>query len=168
MDDHWFEATKLLELLVKKAKGVDEDGMDLRFTTGNISLDNKDSASKFVESMKVARPKTRSKERAHTDLRRSLGGILTDYASKMRHRRGNVKDATVIILTDGVWAGMEDKDSVADLINKFLAQMKQYDYNFKHRPFSIQFIQFGNHLDATRRLKYLDDYTNNINDKSIP
>ena len=158
MNDHWFEATKLLELLVKKAKGVDENGMDLRFTTGTTALYNKESASEFISKMKKARPKTGSKERAHTNLKNSLGTILHEFSTSLKNGRGKVKDAVVIILTDGVWAGMEDKRSVAQLIKRFSDQLESHNHGLKERPFSIQFIQFGNNQDATRRLKYLDDY----------
>ena len=158
MNEHWYEATKLLELLVKKAKGVDDNGMDLRFTTGSATLRNEESASKFVGKMEKARPKTASRERAHTDLRSSLGHILHEYSSRVKNNGGNSKDAVVIILTDGVWAGMEEKLSVAEQIKTFSDKLRTQQLFTKHRPFSIQFIQFGNDQDATDRLRYLDDY----------
>lgn len=158
MDDHWFEATRIIELLVRKAKGVDKNGMDLRFTTGTTTLNNKDSASKFVDSMKAARPKTDSKQRAHTDLRSSLGHILNNYMTRLKNGRGEVKDAVVIILTDGVWAGMEDTNLLAEQVKSFSNKLKNLQYDIKHRPFSIQFIQFGNQQSATARPRYLDDY----------
>lgn len=157
MEAHWYEATQLLEVLVKKAKGVDENGMDLRFTTGDTSLNNQNSAPEFVKSMYRARPKTRSKERAHTDLRSSLGDIWQDYLSKLRRRTANIKDVVVIVLTDGIWKGMENPEAVADHIKLCTDQLKALQ-NLKLRPFSIEFIQFGNDEAATKRLRYLDDY----------
>lgn len=157
MEAHWYEATQLLEVLVKKAKGVDENGMDLRFTTGVTSLNNQNSAHEFVKSMYIARPKTRSKERAHTDLRSSLGDIWQDYLSKLRRRTANIKDVVVIVLTDGIWKGMENPEAVADHIKLFTDQLKALQ-NLKLRPFSVEFIQFGNDEAATKRLRYLDDY----------
>ena len=156
MQAHWYEATQLLEVLVKKARGVDGDGMDLRFTTGNISLDGQSSAHEFVKSMHKARPMTRLEERAHTDLRISLGEIGQEYLSKLRRRLLNVKDVVVIVLTDGIWKGMEYPGAVADHIKQFASQVEALQ-NLKHRPFSVEFIQFGNDEAATRRLRYLDD-----------
>ena len=143
-------------MLVQKASGVDEDGIDLRFTTGNISLNGESSAREFVKSMHKARPMTRSDERAHTDLRTSLGDIEQDYLGKLKRRILNVKDVVVIVLTDGIWKGMEYPDAVADHIKQFARQVEVLQ-NLKQRPFSVEFIQFGNDEAATRRLRYLDD-----------
>ena len=156
MEAHWYEATQVIEVLVKKARGIDEDGMDLLFTTGNISLNGQSSAHEFVKSMHKARPITRSEERAHTDLRASLGDIGQEYLSKLRRRTLNVKDVVVIVLTDGIWKGMEYPEAVADYIKQFAGQMEALQI-LKHRPFSVEFIQFGNDAAATRRLRYLDD-----------
>ena len=162
MNENWYEATQLLTVLVKKAAGLDPDGMDLRFTTGNITLDGKDSASKFVKLMDAARPKTLSKERARTDLRRSLGNILHGYLRKVRENERRpvtlLKDTVLLVLTDGIWAGMENKEGVAEQIKTFSKELKNLHYDLKLRPFSVEFIQFGNNDDATQRLRYLDDY----------
>lgn len=166
MGEHWYEATELLDVLVKKAKGLDDDGMDLKFTTGNITLDGENSASKFRDRMNAARPKMRSQERAHTDLRSSLGNILHGYISRLKHYpSGNVKDVVLLILTDGIWAGMEKKDEVGQHIKKFSNELKALDYDLKQRPFSVEFIQFGNNKLATQRLRYLDDY---LHEEGIP
>ena len=164
MEAHWYEATQLLEVLVKKAKGVDENGMDLRFTTGSTALNGQNSAHEFVKSMHIARPKTRSKERAHTDLRISLGDIWQDYLSKLKRRTTKVKDVVVIVLTDGIWKGMEHPEAVADHIKLFTDQL-ELAQNLKLRPFSVEFIQFGNDEAATKRLRYLDDY---LHQQGIP
>lgn len=158
MGDHWFEATELLDVLVKMAKGLDTDGMDLKFTTGNITLDGENSASKFRSRMNAARPMG-SKERARTDLRSSLGSILHDYIGRLKnHRWHEVKDVVLLILTDGIWAGMENKNEVAELIKKFSNELKALNSDLKLRPFGIEFIQFGNDNAATERLRFLDDY----------
>ena len=156
MGAHWHEATQLLEVLVIKAKGVDPDGMDLRFTTGTTCLDGQDSAHEFVKSMHAARPKTLAIERAHTDLRSSLGEIWQDYLSKLKRRHEGTKDVVVIILTDGIWKGMENPEGMVDHIKQFSNQLDAWQ-SIKHRPFSVEFIQFGNDRAATGRLRYLDD-----------
>ena len=158
MDAHWFEATKLLKLLVKKTKGLDEDGMDLRFTTGKAALDNEKSPSRFVQKMQEARPKTALHERAHTDLRKALGDIMLPYLQAWKMNRQEIKDKVIIVLTDGIWAGMEgNKSALVDLIRKFAAELNNYTVGLKERPFGIEFIQFGRDPGATERLRYLDD-----------
>ena len=158
MEANWYEATYLLETLVEMAEGLDEDGMDLRFTTGTVKLEGKDSATKFVNSMKKARPIKGTR----TDLRSSLGDVLDVYKNKLRERRMHpsitVKDVVLLILTDGIWAGLDDKQLVAEKLKDFQKGLKDIDDSLKLRPFSVEFIQFGNDEDATKRLIYLDDY----------
>ena len=166
MGENWFEATELLDVLVKKAKGLDNNGMDLKFTTGNITLDGENSASKFRKRMDAARPKMGLKERARTDLRSSMGSILHEYINRLKHNPlAKVKDVVLLILTDGIWAGMENKNAVGEQIKKFLIELKALNYDLKLRPFGVEFIQFGNDDAATQRLRYLDDY---LHTESIP
>ena len=159
MGTHWYEATFLLETLVKMAQGVDKDGMDLRFTFGTTELEGKDSADKFVNSMKKACPS----KGVRTDLRMSLGDILSSYADKLKAKAkfpGNkVKDLVLVVLTDGIWAGMQDKMAIAKQLRTIAGQL---DYDLKQRPFSIQFIQFGDDKDASKALRYLDDYRRDL------
>lgn len=56
MAENWSEATEPLDVLVKKAQNLDEDGIYLKFTTGNTTLDGENSASKFRNRMNAARP----------------------------------------------------------------------------------------------------------------
>ena len=155
MGVNWYEATFLLKTLVEVAEGQDEDGMDLRFTASPEKLDGKNSAEKFENSMKKARPT----KGVRTDLRRALGEILDSYGGKLKNKakfpKNTVKDLVLVILTDGLWAGMEDKKAVATQLKNF---SKQVDYGVKQRPFSVQFIQFGDDDAATETLRYLDEY----------
>ena len=158
MEPHWYEATYLLETLVDKAEGLDEDGMDLRFTTGPTKLEGKDSAEKFVNSMRKARPTSG----ARTDLRNSLGDVLANYQGKLREKAiyptTKVKDVVLIVLTDGIWADMEDIDGVTELLKKFSKELERLHHHLKYRPFGIEFIQFGIDESATHRLIHLDEY----------
>ena len=158
MEANWYEATYLLETLVLKAEGLDEDGMDLHFTAGPTVLEGKDSADKFVNSMKKACPV----QGTNTDLRRSLGNFLNDYQQKLRNRnRRPVKDKVLVILTNGIWGGMEDGEGVANLLRIFAEELRGLNIKFKQRPFSVQFIQLGTDEAAKSRLDYLDDFLGN-------
>ena len=154
MKAHWYEATFLLRTLVEMAHGVDNDGMDLRFTTGTTKLEGKDSVDKFVNSMNKAHPI----KGARTDLRLSLGEILNVYADKLKSKAkfptNKVKDLCLVVLTDGIWASMQDKMAIARQLKTI---SRQVDYDLKQRPFSVQFIQFGDDEAATQALRHLDD-----------
>lgn len=116
--------------------------------------------------MKAARPKMGPKERARTDLRSSLGTILHDYIRRLKSNpRAKVKDIVLLILTDGIWAGMENRNNVAELIKKFSYELKGLHFDLKLRPFGVEFIQFGNDNAATQTLRYLDDY---LHEEDIP
>ena len=166
MLDHWYEATLLLKTLVETAEGLDENGMDLHFTTGTTKLEGKDSAEKFVNSMKKACPK----QGTHTDLRISLGYILDDYKDKLARKAkypttAKVKDLVLVVLTDGVWAGMTEKKDIADQLVRFSQTVKSLDGDLKQRPVGVGFIQFGTDEAATQELKYLDEF---LDEKDIP
>src|SRR5215471_1245497 len=112
MKKHWYEATYLLETLVMKAAGQDEDGMDLTFTNGPEKLENQKSGSAFKRVMKKAEPK----DGVHSDMRKSLGDIFASYLEELQRKRGLVKNLTLIVLTDGIWAGMSEKNEVKQKI----------------------------------------------------
>ena len=150
----WFQATFLLETLVMKAKGQDPDGMDLNFTTGSVNLGNKEKPSIFVAKMKEGSPKSG----VRTNIVESLGTIFNKYLTQLRNTRNEARDVTLIVLTDGAWEGTTNKERVSDKIVEFLTQLERQTYGLKHRPFSIEFVQFGHDEEASRRLKYLDNF----------
>ncbi|KAI9776787.1 MAG: hypothetical protein M1816_005081 [Peltula sp. TS41687] len=158
MRQHWYEATYLLDTLVMKAAGQDDDGMDLTFTTGPEKLERKKSTSEFTKIMKKAEPM----DGVHTDMRRPLGDIFSNYIEETQKRKKylyqkDVKNLTLIILTDGIWAGMgSNKDAVNQKIVSFIKNLEETIGKLKDRPVSIEFIQFGNDEDATYRLERLD------------
>lgn len=136
-----------------KAAGQDENGMDLYFTrAGSKKVENQKTKYDFVTAMnsKSAKPM----KDVHTDMRASLGDILDDYVSGYRSKR---RKLTIIVLTDGKWEGMKNKNEVKSWIIKFLQESKGKIGGLQHRPVSIEFIQFGNDPEATERLRELDD-----------
>ena len=154
MRANWFHATYLLETLVMKAKGQDPDGMDLNFTSGTAKVEQKEKSSVFVNRMKDGYPKAG----VITNMVDSLSKILNQYLYRLRYSRNRTNDVTLIVLTDGLWAGTTREDGVKKKIMEFLEELHRLHHNMKHRPFSIEFVQFGNNLDATKRLKYLDNF----------
>ena len=154
MKTGWYRATYLLETLVMKAFHQDPDGMDLNFTTGTVKVEGKDKSSVFVTGMEKGHPKLG----VTTNMVESLSKIFNDYVTRLRNSRQTTRDATLIILTDGLWAGTNRKQGVKEKIIQFLQVLDSLHHSMKHRPFSIEFVQFGDDPVATRRLKHLDNF----------
>ncbi|KAL9032270.1 MAG: hypothetical protein Q9214_008038, partial [Letrouitia sp. 1 TL-2023] len=154
MRSDWFQATYLLETLVLKAFGQDPDGMDLNFTTGTVKVEQNEDASVFADKMKHGYPKSG----VSTNILDSLGKIFNQYLNRVRTLRHQTNDVTLIVLTNGLWAGTTQKEAVKDKVIEFLEELDRLHHNMKHRPFSIEFVQFGNDKDASRRLKDLDNF----------
>ena len=155
MEANWWQASFLLSTLVKKAKGQDPDGMDLIFTSGLVEVSGREKASKFEHAMDAATPRLGT----FTNIKQRLGDIFTDYMAdadrRLRHG-GKVKNMTLIIFTDGIWMGMKNKNDVDQVIIDFVQGLEMKVKNYRERPFSIQFIQFGYDPDATYKLQSLD------------
>jgi hypothetical protein len=160
MKTHWYEATYLLETLVLKAAGQDENGMDLSFTAGPVKVENKKDRSDFTKAMRD--PKAQPALKLHTDMRKSLGDIFAKYLEELKNKskyahKKDVKDLTLIILTDGIWAGVLNKNEVSQKIINFVKGLAGMISDLRDRPVSIEFIQFGNDEDATYMLRHLDN-----------
>ena len=155
---HWSSMKGLLLLLVDKARYVDEDGMDLKFTT---------SSTKFVASNKPAafnkeieKPQHHPPTQTQTNMSTVLGKILQEYLNMFKIKGDKTRKKTIIILTDGKWAAMPDKFAVDRKIVEFSKQLKDLRPNSleeDERRLSIQFVRFGDDHEAVRRLRRLDD-----------
>ena len=159
MKPHWFRAKYLLETLVLKAAGQDDNGMDLSFTLGEDKLENKGAdSSQWGKKMQNARPTVNS----HTNMSTSLGDILHQYLKEARQAKGygsiNHKRLTLIVLTDGIWAGnVSNREAVDDLIVRFVKELEKITGDLRVRPVSIEFVQFGDDPEATYHLRRLDN-----------
>ena len=139
-----------------KAVGQDNDGMDLSFTSGPVKVNGKKNKTEFTAAMnnKLAQPK------GHTDMRACLGEIFGDYIREVKQKQKHGLQArgfTLIVITDGIWAGVKDKEEVNQTIITFIKDSWKLIGNIKHRPVSIEFIQLGDDPDATYRLRHLDN-----------
>ncbi|KAL8998393.1 MAG: hypothetical protein Q9169_002521 [Polycauliona sp. 2 TL-2023] len=162
MRRHWAWAKALLVTLVEKAAGQDENGLDLSFTLSKEKLENeKSKSSKWEKRMKEAEPVTG----ARTNMRNPLHKILRQYLEYVKdvwHRKRSqptktYRKMTLIVLTDGIWAGMgQNQNAVNDTIVKFVRELELVVGDLVDRPFSIEFVQFGHDPEATYRLRRLD------------
>jgi hypothetical protein len=139
-----------------KAKGQDKNGMDLYFTIGSVNVKKCDRKGPFSEAMKMARPQ----DKMHTDIRTRLGIIFDGYCREAKINttaNKNARNLTIIILTDGIWAGTADKDEVRRKIVNFIDSLNNVVGTHGNRPVSIEFVQFGDDPEATDRLRSLDN-----------
>lgn len=159
MKEHWAQTKHLLRTLVLKAAGQDDNGLDLCFTLGQEKLENKKSSSKdWDRVMEKAAPM----KEARTDMKRRLAEILDGYLEQVRgekkyHRGKPLRGLTIIVLTDGIWAGMgNNQHAVNDKIVSFMHQLKVVVGDLIDRLVSIEFVQLGDDQEATYRLRQLD------------
>ena len=169
MDRFWYEAMYLLETLIRKARNQDPDGMDLFFTSGSVKVEGYESRMKIVKGFKDDRftkamkdPKARPALGHHTNPLTKMSEILDSYLDEVRRQKYRGiphKKMTLIVLTDGLWEGMNDKEGVRNLIIQVVTKLREIigDVKLNERPLSIQFIQFGDNPDAEYRLWSLDN-----------
>jgi hypothetical protein len=157
MRQHWDEATILLDVLVNKAAGQDPNGPDLLFTLGNHKLIAEKKTAAFTDAM--GHQDAVPTDSAATDIRVPLGKIFEKYLKNFENAM------TIIVLTDGLWQGVQDKDEVSEQIVTFVKRVRDLTNNVVPRRVSIEFIQFGADPEATARLIDLDDH---LKDRGIP
>jgi len=163
MAEHWENAKHLLETLVMKVEGLDDDGVDLAFTQGTANAKNIKDISKIMEKMYL--PEAMPMTGVPTDMIEPLQDIFEDYNLMVQKKSRHIlkhKKMTIIVLTDGIWGNTVDKDGVGRSIVAFVKNLKTLmGRDLTDRPVSIEFVQFGNHYGATLRLKALDDELKN-------
>jgi hypothetical protein len=158
MCQHWDEATFLLETLVMKSHGQDPDGPDLSFANNQTKLRRQKDPAAYRKAMETVQP--RKEHGVHTNMRTALQPILNSYYSiaKRAHDKSEVNALTIIILTDGLWDGMNEKNDIIPQIVQFYKSLEhEMGVLMKYRQVSIQFVQFGDDEEARERLRRLDD-----------
>ena len=165
MKEHWEQATFVLEALVKKAAGLDENGMDVWCTCGpeNLNLRNAKDPAKFLKFM--AKESVKPAEGVETDMRSAMKLIFEKHLEFLRLPTAKKRCQTLIVLTDGLWPKTRNKDEIKDKIAKFVKDVTKLRGTVIERPVSIEFVHFGGDRDAAYMLQSLDDdlmYDKNI------
>jgi len=163
----------LLETLVALTKGVSNiRGIDLRFTFQNFGVSQERNVRQFLRAMDAATPKTEfqttgTKQMVHmprpmkTDMAATLSELFAEYKEKMKRARG----FTIIVLTDGLWA-KGDPGDIQEEVSRFAGQFgRPYP---RHRPFSIEFVWFGDPDGSAKKLTDLDGQTKESRNALIP
>jgi hypothetical protein len=158
MKSYWREADELLGVLIDTAYGIDVDFSD---TNGQVQISGTNDKTKIQRAMKDAEPQ----EWMRTDMRVAFGSLFAEYHRKLLDdsRSGRpLRKMTVIVLTDGLWEGTLEKKDVNENIVDFVRKVFNIFGTLEERPVTIQFIQFGQNIEATSRLRFLDKYLNPI------
>ncbi|KAI0484791.1 hypothetical protein GGR56DRAFT_680530 [Xylariaceae sp. FL0804] len=174
MAEHWSEATFLLEVLVWRSLGYDEDGMELYFTNPNTQTRvlprKREAVEDFVRAMNEARPEGEGPRAHMTNICEQLKAITLDYVKNKADVKVSERPKTIIILTDGVWAGTAS-DEPEETIKNWYHALKGLnghvdpgngpaeEEDLAHaRPITFQFVAFGQHAPGIAHMRRLDDY----------
>lgn len=189
MSRFWAHASYLLKVLAWRSLGYDEDGMELKFTSGskknNLEPKRNQEVSDFEKKMNAAKPNPNG-EYVMTDMKANLALILEQHIKDNVNNQWTkgTRRLTILVLTDGLWEAMRNEEEVDNYLVEFIVN-KIPDSHWEldkststhlgqksaPRPISIQFIRFGHHPKAIARLDRLDNELKNrpeLAGKSIP
>src|SRR5436190_21636721 len=99
MNDHWYEATFVLETLIMKAAHQDSDGMDLFFTSGSVEVKGGKTWAPFKSAMSSEH--ARPMRNVQTNMNKVLGNLPSGHIHDLKkaQRSGSVaKNLMLIIL----------------------------------------------------------------------
>lgn len=162
MITHWGKVKFVLETLLLKAEGLDPDGVDLTFTLGDVKVNP--SKDKTIEKImkKLDNDEAKPDSRSYTSMQTPLQQIFDEYLRRPKTFDTKKNKITIIVLTDGIWKGMMNKEEVNQTIVSFARKLeKKLGRPPKERPVSVEFVQFGKDPEATFRLKRLDNELKN-------
>jgi hypothetical protein len=151
MKPYWKSLIRVVEALTYILKDVDPDGLDLSFTICRETLTKTKRTTSLVELVK-----SQSKLlEGTTDMDLRLSEILDTYQTGLEKPktflRKPVLPMNLYILTNGLWEPNYDAAGpIKNLVNKL---------NKLHKgrvQVGIQFIRFGNNVEAIDRLNILD------------
>lgn len=158
MSQHWPITNFVTHTLGMKVAGLDEDGIDVKFTIKGKKFNKErlrglEGLNELNNVLKRAQPIRLDDEDATeaTDMSAILGEIFSNYWIK-----GHQKATTVLVLTDGVWEGTSS-EKVNETIVNFAHELENHKRRFSARHFTIGFIRFGDGATEKSRLEYLDD-----------
>lgn len=152
---HWAQAAFMLRILAVKGSPLDDNGMDLSFTRKGGVEQNKRSGDDLAKIMWEATNKPIKDEEC--DMGAALGRVLRQYSGSLQPERRS-KRLLLIVLTDGTWKDMTNKDEVRTVIRDFYKNVEWMLGPLEARTIGIEFVQFGDDPEATDRLQFLDDY----------
>ncbi|KAF2687076.1 kinase-like protein [Lentithecium fluviatile CBS 122367] len=157
MKSHWKESTRTFETLAYLVKTKDPDGMEIRFTSDPSLKHHHKDRKPLIRYLNKTTPS------GVWDIGCTLGEILREYnwafsdeqkglSSLWRKKRKQKWGVNIYVFTNGVWA--EGQNWLSDVVDSIKTLLKK---GVQPRQIGIQFIQFGEDLEGTERLRILDD-----------
>jgi hypothetical protein len=151
MFEHWPVVVFVAETMVKRAAGLDRNGVDLRFTiAGNehnkYRLKRDVGRREFRAALDAAAPDNTDNNESQTDMFATLDEIVQNWKDSGKPA------TTLLILTDGKW-----RRTMQNLVDDIILRLAE-EATSKHvgkRTFGIQFIRFGE--DCAEKLRKLDN-----------
>ena len=151
METHSAAVKRILSILAYLVKDSDPDGTELYFT-GSMARVKSNKSSVLVDAFVRNRPE------GFTDIRTRLTKIINKYIEALSNtHRARIMRAfkaprslNIYVLTDGIWQPGSD---LSALIRRLVEAIKS---NCQCQV-GIQFISFGDNLEALKRLNCLDN-----------
>ncbi|KAL6717939.1 hypothetical protein ACLMJK_004024 [Lecanora helva] len=161
MASHRNNLEGVVEVLSHIVAEFDPDGLDMFFTKSGSPIRKCKSPKTLMRRLKS------SHFEGMSNMARGLSEVLRDYEFRLDNKvglrqkmsdrigtSGRWRPRNIYVLTDGLWQPGVDVRSV---IEAMIEKLKQHGLAVKHQ-IGIQFIRFGNDLDAEQLLNYLDDH----------
>jgi hypothetical protein len=152
MFEHWPIVTFVAETMVKRAAGLDRNGVDLKFTVdggqhNKYGLKRDAGRRDFRTALDAAAPDNTTNDEFQTDMFTTLEEVVSSWSVKGKPA------TTLLILTDGKWRRTA-QNQVDNIILNLAAETDRSRHVGK-RTFGIQFIRFGE--DCADKLSRLDN-----------
>ena len=160
MAEHRNNLEGVVEVLSHIVDKFDPDGTDMFFTRGVLPIKKCKNPKVLMKKLKAVRFEGMS------NMEKALSEVLRDYEMRLDNKvglrqkladfigtSGRWRPRSIYVLTDGLWQpGLDVRSVIKNMIEK----LKQHGIAAKHQ-IGIQFIRFGDDLNARDLLDYLDD-----------
>ncbi|KAF5716911.1 serine threonine kinase [Fusarium mundagurra] len=143
MREHRRNVAETARVISYSVKVSDKDGMDLYFASDSCNPQKCQNSSE-VEA-KIWSKETVS---GRCDMKKCLEDVMDQV------KANGMKPTGIYIFTDGIW-DPDHKPEVDDVIHESIKLL--IEKKAKPADLMFQFIQFGHNLEASKRLKFLDD-----------
>jgi hypothetical protein len=176
MFEFWGEARWIFDTLLMISRNIDENGIDLSFTCSKVEKPHEKKVNALLGAFDD--PEVAPKPGTTSNMVHILENVFEDYLARIdqekekakSNRRNSafwhkkaekdaeVKNASLIVLTDGVWPNCK-KDDFRRIFGSFTRGIidRGRVINSRTRSYSVQFVRFGANPEAIDLLSFLDD-----------
>lgn len=164
MKDDWEGATDLVKCIAVKLLEFNSGGLTLHFLNGRRCVPRGTDAKSFQKCMDKEHPDN-NKPTVSVDVSKQLGECFDEYRNSVDRRINDLQSMpnpmTVIVLTNGLWTqnGDQAKKVRETIVNciKQLREPRRVKPSLGDRPFSVEFVLFGEDETAKTNFTEYDD-----------